>query len=67
MSKAAAKEKPSNLIPGATGDWEVIVGLEVHAQVASNAKLFSGFDETRGDECMCSRRRRDAGQAAVIT
>ncbi len=31
-----------NLIPGATGDWEVIVGLEVHAQVASQSKLFSG-------------------------
>ena len=33
---------PKNLISGATGDWEVIVGLEVHAQVASEAKLFSG-------------------------
>jgi aspartyl-tRNA(Asn)/glutamyl-tRNA(Gln) amidotransferase subunit B len=32
----------SNLIKGATGEWEVIVGLEVHAQVSSNAKLFSG-------------------------
>ncbi len=31
-----------NLIPGATGDWEVVLGLEVHAQVNSNAKLFSG-------------------------
>jgi len=30
------------LIPGATGDWEVVIGMEVHAQVASNAKLFSG-------------------------
>ncbi|MGH6925928.1 MAG: Asp-tRNA(Asn)/Glu-tRNA(Gln) amidotransferase subunit GatB [Propylenella sp.] len=34
--------KPKNLIPGATGDWEVVIGLEVHAQVASKAKLFSG-------------------------
>src|SRR5687768_8407702 len=33
---------PKNLISGATGDWEVIIGLEVHAQVASEAKLFSG-------------------------
>jgi aspartyl-tRNA(Asn)/glutamyl-tRNA(Gln) amidotransferase subunit B len=32
----------ANLIKGATGDWEVVVGLEVHAQVASKAKLFSG-------------------------
>src|SRR6188474_968492 len=31
-----------NLIKGATGDWEVIVGMEIHAQVTSNAKLFSG-------------------------
>jgi aspartyl-tRNA(Asn)/glutamyl-tRNA(Gln) amidotransferase subunit B len=32
----------SDLIKGATGDWEVVVGLEVHAQVASRSKLFSG-------------------------
>src|SRR2546426_7806851 len=35
-------DKPSKRIKGATGDWEVIVGLEVHAQVTSQAKLFSG-------------------------
>ncbi|MEX0409694.1 Asp-tRNA(Asn)/Glu-tRNA(Gln) amidotransferase subunit GatB [Aquibium sp. LZ166] len=33
---------PKRLISGATGDWEIIVGLEVHAQVTSNSKLFSG-------------------------
>jgi len=33
---------PKKLIHGATGNWEVIVGLEVHAQVTSKAKLFSG-------------------------
>ena len=32
----------SKLIQGRTGPWEVVLGLEVHAQVASNAKLFSG-------------------------
>jgi aspartyl-tRNA(Asn)/glutamyl-tRNA(Gln) amidotransferase subunit B len=37
METAKAK-----LIKGATGDWEVVIGMEVHAQVASNAKLFSG-------------------------
>jgi len=31
-----------NLVQGATGDWEVVIGLEVHAQVTSNSKLFSG-------------------------
>ena len=37
-----AKTKPDKLIRGATGDWEVIIGMEVHAQVTSQAKLFSG-------------------------
>src|ERR1700733_7960332 len=32
----------SYAIEGATGTWEVVIGLEVHAQVISNAKLFSG-------------------------
>ncbi|MFZ5734654.1 MAG: Asp-tRNA(Asn)/Glu-tRNA(Gln) amidotransferase subunit GatB [Pseudomonadota bacterium] len=32
----------SKLLKGATGDWEMVIGLEVHAQVTSNAKLFSG-------------------------
>jgi aspartyl-tRNA(Asn)/glutamyl-tRNA(Gln) amidotransferase subunit B len=44
------KAKPSNLITGSSGDWEVIVGLEVHAQVASNSKLFSGASTEFGAE-----------------
>src|SRR5918911_4143613 len=39
---------PKRFIPGATGDWEVIVGMEVHAQVLSNAKLFSGASTSFG-------------------
>jgi aspartyl-tRNA(Asn)/glutamyl-tRNA(Gln) amidotransferase subunit B len=39
---------PKRLIPGATGDWEVIIGLEVHAQVTSEAKLFSGASTAFG-------------------
>jgi aspartyl-tRNA(Asn)/glutamyl-tRNA(Gln) amidotransferase subunit B len=41
---------PKNLIPGATGDWEVVIGMEVHAQVASEAKLFSGAPTAFGGE-----------------
>ncbi len=37
-------------VKGATGDWEVVIGLEVHAQVTSNAKLFSGAATTFGAE-----------------
>jgi len=36
------------LIPGATGDWEIVIGLEVHAQVISEAKLFSGASTAFG-------------------
>ena len=39
---------PKRFIPGATGDWEVIIGLEVHAQVTSEAKLFSGASTSFG-------------------
>jgi len=42
QDKTETADRNENLIPGATGDWEVIIGLEVHAQVNSNAKLFSG-------------------------
>ncbi|WEK43069.1 MAG: Asp-tRNA(Asn)/Glu-tRNA(Gln) amidotransferase subunit GatB [Candidatus Sphingomonas colombiensis] len=37
-------------IKGATGDWEVVIGLEVHAQVATKAKLFSGAATAFGAE-----------------
>ena len=40
----------AKLIKGATGDWEVIVGLEVHAQVTSRSKLFSGASTAFGGE-----------------
>ena len=38
------------VIAGAKGDWELVIGLEVHAQVASNAKLFSGASTAFGAE-----------------
>ena len=39
-----------SLMQGKTGDWEVVIGLEVHAQVISNAKLFSGAATAFGGE-----------------
>jgi aspartyl-tRNA(Asn)/glutamyl-tRNA(Gln) amidotransferase subunit B len=38
------------LIKGQTGDWEVVIGMEIHAQVTSNAKLFSGASTAFGGE-----------------
>jgi aspartyl-tRNA(Asn)/glutamyl-tRNA(Gln) amidotransferase subunit B len=45
-----AQANKSKLIRGATGDWEVVIGMEVHAQVASQAKLFSGAATAFGGE-----------------
>jgi aspartyl-tRNA(Asn)/glutamyl-tRNA(Gln) amidotransferase subunit B len=45
MSATSAK-----LIKGETGDWEMVIGLEVHAQVTSNSKLFSGASTEFGGE-----------------
>jgi len=43
-----APVKPSKLLKGATGDWEMVIGLEIHAQVTSKAKLFSGSSTAFG-------------------
>jgi aspartyl-tRNA(Asn)/glutamyl-tRNA(Gln) amidotransferase subunit B len=40
----------SNLLAGATGEWEVVIGMEVHAQLASRSKLFSGASAAFGGE-----------------
>src|ERR1700726_1789786 len=42
--------KPGNLIEGATGDFEVLIGMEVHAQLTSKSKLFSGASTEFGKE-----------------
>src|SRR6187399_3772405 len=44
------RPKQSNLIEGATGPWEVVIGMEVHAQVTSKSKLFSGASTAFGGE-----------------
>jgi aspartyl-tRNA(Asn)/glutamyl-tRNA(Gln) amidotransferase subunit B len=46
----APVKKSSKLIRGASGEWEVVIGMEVHAQVTSNAKLFSGAATAFGAE-----------------
>lgn len=42
--------EPKRFISGATGDWEVVIGMEVHAQVTSESKLFSGASTSFGAE-----------------
>src|SRR6266545_436394 len=50
MNVIARPVDPKKLIRGATGDWEVVIGLEVHAQVTSRSKLFSGASTEFGGE-----------------
>ena len=53
-------------IQGATGDWEVVIGLEVHAQVTSNAKLFSGASTKFGSEPNANVALVDAAMPGML-
>ena len=50
MDSAKRIADKKDWIKGATGDWEIIIGLEVHAQVQSKAKLFSGASAEFGGD-----------------
>ncbi len=56
----------SNLIKGETGEWEVVIGLEIHAQVVSNAKLFSGAATAFGAEPNTQVSFVDAGFPGML-
>src|SRR5271168_4931788 len=56
----------SKLIGGATGDWEVVIGMEVHAQVASQAKLFSGASTEFGGEANSHVSLVDAAMPGML-
>ena len=61
-----APAKKSKLIKGITGDWEVVIGLEVHAQVASQAKLFSGASTEFGGEANSHVSLVDAAMPGML-
>lgn len=50
MTELSFTEPTAKTITGVTGDWELVIGMEVHAQVASKAKLFSGASTAFGAE-----------------
>jgi aspartyl-tRNA(Asn)/glutamyl-tRNA(Gln) amidotransferase subunit B len=60
------ERRDQNLIQGATGLWEVVVGLEVHAQIVSNAKLFSGAPAAFGGEPNAYVSPIDAGMPGML-
>ena len=54
------------VIAGATSDWELVIGLEVHAQVATKAKLFSGASTQFGAEPNSNVAFVDAGMPGML-
>ncbi len=56
----------SYIIKGDTGEWEVVIGLEVHAQVISKAKLFSGASADFGAEPNMQVSFIDAGMPGML-
>src|SRR5579883_578638 len=61
-----APARASKLIRGATADWEVVIGLEVHAQVTSQSKLFSGASTQFGNEPNSNVSFVDAGFPGML-
>jgi len=59
-------ERGAKYIRGATGEWEIVIGMEVHAQVLSNAKLFSGAATTFGAEPNSQVSFVDAGMPGML-
>ena len=53
-------------IHGSTGEWEVVIGLEVHAQVTSQSKLFSGAATAFGAEATSQVPLVDAAMPGML-
>ncbi len=56
----------SQMIKGNTGDWEIVIGLEVHAQITTNSKLFSGASTAYGAEPNANVAFIDAGMPGML-
>ena len=56
----------NNLIKGETGDWEVVIGIEVHAQIVSKSKLFSSASTKFGGEHNTQVSFVDAGMPGML-
>jgi len=61
-----APSQKTKLIKGSTGDWEVVIGMEVHAQVNSRAKLFSGASTEFGGEANAHVSLVDAAMPGML-
>jgi aspartyl-tRNA(Asn)/glutamyl-tRNA(Gln) amidotransferase subunit B len=56
----------ADLIQGETGEWEMVMGLEIHAQITSNSKLFSGSNSNFGAEANTQVSMVDAAMPGML-
>jgi aspartyl-tRNA(Asn)/glutamyl-tRNA(Gln) amidotransferase subunit B len=66
MLDAAIPAPKAKVIEGVTGPWELVIGLEVHAQIATRAKLFSGASTQVGAEPNSQVSFIDAGMPGML-
>jgi aspartyl-tRNA(Asn)/glutamyl-tRNA(Gln) amidotransferase subunit B len=66
MTATGTTPSSGKLIKGATGDWEVVIGMEVHAQVTSSSKLFSGASTAFGGEAISHVSLVDAALPGML-
>jgi len=59
-------ERSAKLIKGTTGDWEIVIGMEVHAQILSESKLFSGAPTAFGADPNSQVSYVDAGMPGML-
>ena len=61
------KELKAGQVEGETGLWEMVIGLEIHAQISSKSKLFSGASATFGAEANSNVSLVDAAMPGMLT
>ncbi|MBY8974313.1 Asp-tRNA(Asn)/Glu-tRNA(Gln) amidotransferase subunit GatB [Rhodobacteraceae bacterium NNCM2] len=66
MGELSFREPEPKIIAGVKDDWEIVIGMEVHAQVATNSKLFSGASTTFGSEPNANVSLVDAAMPGML-
>ena len=66
MSEMSYKQPKPKIIEGLTGSWELVIGMEVHAQITSKSKLFSGASTSFGSEPNSNVSLIDAGMPGML-
>ncbi|MFY8157733.1 MAG: Asp-tRNA(Asn)/Glu-tRNA(Gln) amidotransferase GatCAB subunit B, partial [Rhabdaerophilum sp.] len=66
MSLDIRSAHPKQWIKGAKADWEIIIGMEIHAQVNSHAKLFSGASTAFGNDPNANVSLVDAAMPGML-